>query len=239
MTIILSNVDKVFRISHERGDTLFSKFNTMLNKIKYENFYALKDISLNIEKGECIGIVGENGSGKSTLLKIISRILVPTKGKVTTNGRIVPLIELGVGLQDDLTAKENIFLYGAIMGLKRNEIKEKFNKIINFSELKKFIDTKLRSFSSGMRVRLAFSIAIETNPEILLLDEIFAVGDREFQERSLEVLNNFKNQGKTILLASHNLKSIKGFCEKTILLYKGRLIKFDKTNVVLKNKLLR
>ena len=234
MTIILSNVDKIFKISHERRDTLFSKFSSIFGGIKYENFYALKNINLEIKQGECIGIIGENGSGKSTLLKLISKILVPTKGNVISRGKIVPLIELGVGLQDDLTAKENIFLYGTIMGLKRKDIKKRFNGIIEFSGLKKFIDTKLRSFSSGMRVRLAFSIAIQTNPDILLLDEIFALGDKEFQEKSLKVLNKFKKDGKTILLTSHNLNVIKGFCEKTIVLHKGEIIKFDNTNDTIK-----
>lgn len=233
--IKINNISKIFRISHEIDKTLFNKFNTMLRGVKYENFYALKNINLDINQGEAIGIIGENGSGKSTLLKVISRILVPTKGNIITRGKIVPLIELGAGLQDDLTAKENIFLYGIILGLKKYEIKNKFKRIINFSGLDRFVDTKLRSFSSGMKTRLAFSIAMQTNPDILLLDEVFAVGDREFQKKSIEILKEFKNSGKTILLTSHNLDTIKEFCEKTILLHKGEIIMFDYTDKVLKH----
>jgi lipopolysaccharide transport system ATP-binding protein len=228
MKISVSQMSKIFRISHERDNTIYHTFNNIIRGIKHENFHVLKNINLEVHDGECIGIIGENGSGKSTLLKIIAKILVPTSGEVITEGKLVPLMELGTGMQEDLTAKENIFLYGTIMGIKRIEIISKYDSIIKFSELRRFEDTKLRHFSSGMRTRLAFAIAIATNPDILLLDEIFAVGDKNFQKKSINVLKGFKRQKKIIIMTSHHPKNIVSFCDKMIYLHKGKIVMIDR-----------
>lgn len=234
MKISLSKVSKTFRLSHERENTVYNKLNNMIYGTRYENFHALKNINLEIFDGESIGIIGENGSGKSTLLKIIAKILVPTSGEVLVQGKLVPLIELGAGLQYDLTAKENIFLYGSIIGIKRSEIIRKYDSIIKFSELKRFEDTKLRHFSTGMRTRLAFSIAIATDPEILLLDEIMAVGDKNFQKKSMKVLQEFKKQKKIVIITSHQPSSLVDFCDKIVYLHKGEIIMFDRPSKVIK-----
>ena len=220
--INITNLSKVFKIPHDKSYGIKSAtIGFIKRQTKYEKLYALNNINLSIKKGEFIGITGRNGSGKSTLLKIIADILKPTAGGVHVNGKISPFIELGTGFQYELTAKENIFLYGAIHGLNREEINKKLKEIIEFAELERFIDTKLKNFSSGMQARLAFSIAIQIDADILLVDEVLAVGDIGFQKKCHEVFKKFKKEGKTILLVSHSTEQLKKFSDSIIELENG------------------
>jgi len=198
----------------------------------YEEFWALKEVSFTVAKGESLGVIGENGSGKSTLLKILARILRPDRGTVEANGRIAPILELGVGFHPDLTAKENILVYGTIMGFKNSELRKRMNSILQFADLERFRDAKLKNLSSGMQMRLGFSVAIETDPDVFLIDEALAVGDMEFQQKCLGKFKEFKNQGKTIILVSHALNLVKEFCGKTLLLSRGEMISFGETEAV-------
>ena len=232
--IEVEHLNKVFQIPHEKRNTLFETLTGLLRPSAYETFHALKDISFSIEEGEMLGIIGQNGSGKSTLLKILARILVPTAGSVRVRKRITPFLELGVGFNQDFTAAENIRIYGIIMGLSPREIDDKSDDILEFAGMERFRDTKLRNFSSGMQVRLAFSTAIQTNPEILLLDEVLAVGDMDFQKKCLDVLERFKNEGVTIIFVSHELDDIADHCGRTMLLNHGQMVMIGETNEVIK-----
>lgn len=233
MSVIeIEHLHKVFRIPHEKRNTLFETLTGLLRPSVYETFHALKDISFSVEDGEMLGVIGQNGSGKSTLLKILARILVPTEGSVRVKKRVTPFLELGVGFNQDFTAAENIRIYGIIMGLSPREIDDKSDYILEFADLVKFRDTKLRNFSSGMQVRLAFSTAIQTRPQILLLDEVLAVGDQEFQKKCLDELERFKREGVTIILVSHDLGAVRQHCERTLLLNRGVQVMIGKTDEV-------
>jgi lipopolysaccharide transport system ATP-binding protein len=232
--IVVSDLSKVFRLPHEKKITLYESITGMLKGDKgYEDFVALKNINFTVKKGEAVGIIGENGSGKSTLLKIIANILRPSSGSIKINGRITPFLELGVGFQPDLTAKENIYVYGAIMGMSDKEIDAKLEEILEFSGLKQFQDAKLKNLSSGMQVRLAFATAVQTDPEILLMDEVLAVGDMEFQQKCFDVFQRYIKEKKTIVFVSHDLSSIRHFCSKALLMKHGEQIVFGKTNDVI------
>ncbi len=234
MTAIeVEHLYKTFRIPHEKRTTIFETLTGAFKPPIYETFHALKDINFTVEEGEALGIIGENGSGKSTLLKIIASILRPSSGKVTALKRITPFLELGVGFQSDLTAAENIKIYATIMGMQKREINDKLDDIIEFAGLEKFRDTKLKNFSSGMQVRLAFSTAIQTDPEILLMDEVLAVGDMEFQQKCLDVLSQYRKDGVTIVFVSHDLGSVRRFCDRTLLLNKGEQIVLGDTGDVI------
>jgi lipopolysaccharide transport system ATP-binding protein len=231
--IEVEHLHKVFQIPHEKRNTLFETLTGLLRPSTYETFHALNDISFSVEDGEMLGIIGQNGSGKSTLLKILARILVPSGGTVRVKKQVTPFLELGVGFNPDFTAAENIRIYGIIMGLTPREIDDKSDYILEFGGLEQFRDTKLRNFSSGMQVRLAFSTAIQTNPEILLLDEVLAVGDLDFQKKCLDVLDRFKNEGVTIVFVSHDLVSVKKHCGRTMLMQHGEQVMMGETkNVV-------
>ena len=193
-------------------------------KIKKEYFWALKDISFQIKRGEVVGIIGSNGAGKSTLLKIISGVLKPTEGKVIVNGVISPMIELGAGFDPELTARENIFLNGAILGYSKKFLEEKFEEIVDFSELRDFLDVPVKNFSSGMIAKLAFSIATIVNPEILIVDEILSVGDIKFQEKSKNKMLQLIKGGTTVLYVSHSIESIEELCSKVIWIEHGNLV---------------
>lgn len=195
------------------------------NKIKNNTFWALKDISFSVMPGEVIGIIGRNGAGKSTLLKILSRITPPTKGEVTLRGRVASLLEVGTGFHPELTGRENIYLNGAILGMRRLEINNKFDEIIEFAEISKFLDTPVKFYSSGMYMRLAFAIAAHLDPEILLVDEVLAVGDAQFQKKCLGKMKEVSEQGRTVLFVSHNMEAIKNLCLKALILEKGQLTK--------------
>lgn len=229
------NITKLYKIPHEKTHTLFEQIlGKLRNQMAYEDFYAIKNISFLVQKGETIGLIGKNGSGKTTLLKILGGIIEPTSGSFFIKGTVAPLLSLSVGFHSELSAKENLYLYGAVLGMPRKTIKERLAAIFEFAGLKRFSDMKLKHFSSGMIARLSFATMVQTDPDVLLLDEIFAVGDKDFIPQCISVLENYKKRGKTIVLASHDLKTIEKYCEKTILLDKGELRVFDATEKVLK-----
>jgi lipopolysaccharide transport system ATP-binding protein len=234
MTAIkVEHLHKTFRIPHEKRTTLFETLTGAFKPPTYETFHALRDINFTVEEGEALGIIGENGSGKSTLLKIIANILRPSAGKVTALKKLTPFLELGVGFQSDLTAAENIKIYATIMGMQKREINDKLEDILEFAGLENFRDAKLKNFSSGMQVRLAFSTAIQTDPEILLMDEVLAVGDMEFQQKCLDVLSQYRKDGVTIVFVSHDLGAVRRFCDRTLLLNKGEQIVLGDTGDVI------
>lgn len=200
--------------------------------VKYEEFWALKNINFNVEKGEVIGIIGHNGAGKSTLLKIISGILKPTSGTVQVDGTIVPMLELGSGFDSDLTGRENVFLNGAILGYSEEFLRQKYDEIVAFSELEKFIDVPLRNYSSGMIMRLAFSIATVVNPDVLIVDEILAVGDADFQEKSKARMMELMGGGTTVLFVSHSLQQIREMCDKVLWIEHGQMKAFGTTKKI-------
>ncbi len=188
-----------------------------------EEFWALKDVSFDIQEGDVVGIVGRNGAGKSTLLKILSRITEPTAGRVTLNGRVASLLEVGTGFHPELTGRENVYLNGSILGMKRKEIDRKFDEIVAFAEVEKFLDTPVKRYSSGMYVRLAFAVAAHLEPEVLVVDEVLAVGDAAFQKKSLGKMGEVAKQGRTVLFVSHNMAAVSALCQRAILLDGGRV----------------
>lgn len=231
--IVVKNLTKEFVIPHERRTTLFENIRGILSPNTYEKFTALKDVSFTVNKGDSLGIIGENGSGKSTLLKIIAHILKPTSGKVEVYGTITPFLELGVGFQNDLTAAENIEVYSTIMGLSSRKIARNMDSVLEFAGLTRFRDTKLKNFSSGMQVRLAFSTAIQTRPDILLIDEVLAVGDMDFQEKCFDVFRKYKGEGVTMIFVSHDLGAVRRFCDKALLLKEGGVVACGEVNHVI------
>ncbi len=231
----LENVSIKFNLASEKVDNLKEFFIKKLRgSLKFEEFWALNDVSIEIMPGDVYGLVGLNGSGKSTLLKIIAGVLKPTKGSVTTVGNIAPLIELGAGFDMDLTARENIYLNGAILGFSKKYIDEHFDEIVEFSELSEFLDVPLKNYSSGMVARIAFAIATSTNPDILIADEILAVGDYTFQEKCEERIKSLIQNGTTVILVSHSIGQIERLCNKASWLEKGRLLKSGNTQEVCK-----
>jgi len=235
--IRIEDLWKKFKIPHERRTTILENIAGALQilegkRFTYEEFWALKAINFIVNHGESIGVIGENGSGKSTLLKLIANILRPDRGKVKASGKIAPILELGVGFHPDLTVKENALVYGSIMGLKNSEVKKRMGSMLEFSGLERFKDAKLKNLSSGMQVRLGFSVAIETNPDIFLIDEALAVGDMEFQQKCIDKFKEFKAEKKTIVLVSHALDLVKQFCEKTLFLSRGEMVSFGGTETV-------
>ena len=218
-------VTKKFKIYYDKANTLKEHL-LFWKRNKSEEFVALKNINVKIKKGETVGLIGVNGSGKSTLLKLMTKIIYPTSGKVITHGKLTSLLELGAGFHQDFTGRENIYFNAAIFGLNRREIDERLDDIIKFSELEEYIDNPIRTYSSGMYMRLAFSIAINVDADILLIDEILAVGDEHFQTKCYNKLEELKKQGKTIVIVTHNLNVVKKFCDRTVWLYDGR-IKMD------------
>ncbi|MFN5183748.1 MAG: ABC transporter ATP-binding protein [Bacteroidota bacterium] len=235
--IEIKSVSKSFRINKETGsylsirDSITSFFSS--RKSKTEDFFALRDISFNVKKGESIGIIGKNGAGKSTLLKVLSKITPPTSGSVICRGRVASLLEVGTGFHPELTGRENIFFNGSILGMKRSEIMNNLDNIIQFSGVEKFIDTPLKHYSSGMQVRLAFSVAAFLQNEILIIDEILAVGDYEFQKKCLGKMNEVSKSGRTVIFVSHDLNALSVFTKKCVLLDKGMVQSIDSTpNVI-------
>lgn len=225
--IKLENVTKVFNLRYESENKIFKNLNNQ------RKFTALKNISFSLNKGEAVGLIGRNGSGKTTLLKIIAGILKPTFGKIYIKGKVVPFIDLGSGLQPDLSGKENIFWLGLLLGLSKKEIQKKLKRIISFSGLQNFINAKLRTYSAGMQVRLAFSVAVMINPDILVIDEIISVGDASFQKKSFNKIYSLKQQGTTIILASHSIEDIRRICDKVIYLEKGEIKKIGDPHEVI------
>lgn len=225
--IIVDNVSKSFFLHHNRVQSLKGRFVGVFKerwKQKHEEFHALQNVSFTVKKGEALGLLGHNGSGKSTLLQIIAGILKPSAGKVITKGRVAPLIELGVGFNPELTGEENIYLNASLYGFRNHDIRKLAPKIIEFSELGQFIDTPVKNYSSGMYVRLGFSVAVHLDPDILLADEILAVGDVQFQEKCKRKISSLRENGLTIILVSHSPDQVADFCDHSIRLEKGIVI---------------
>ncbi len=233
MIIEAKEVSMCYRMTYDRVQSLKEYLVQMVKgKIKYREFWALKDVSFQVRKGEVLGIVGHNGAGKSTLLKVISGILKPTGGEVAVNGTVVPMLELGSGFDFDLTGRENIFLNGAILGYSEEFLKEKYDEIVAFSELGQFIDVPLRNYSSGMVMRLAFSVATVVNPDILIVDEILAVGDADFQAKSKARMLELMGGGTTVLFVSHSLDQIREMCDRVLWLDHGQVKMLGETKTV-------
>ena len=224
IAVKIDHVSKSFRLPTEASTSLRTTMVNYFRGIKgYKEQHILKDISFDVKKGDFFGIVGKNGSGKSTLLKIISQIYAPEKGAVTVNGNLVSFIELGVGFNPELTGRENVYLNGALLGFSKKEMDELYDEVVAFSELEEFMDRKLKNYSSGMQVRLAFSIAIHADSEILLLDEILAVGDEAFQAKCNDYFLQLKEEGKTVILVTHDMGSVKKYCNKAVLIDDGEV----------------
>jgi len=227
--IKVDNVSMKFNLGIEKNFSLklffINMFKSKKNKPKKEEFWALKNVTFQVKKGEVVGFIGSNGSGKSTMLKVIAGVMKPTKGKIEVNGNICPMIELGAGFDMELTARENIYLNGAVMGYTKEFIDEKFNNIVDFSELRDFLDVPVRNFSSGMVARLAFSIATVVDPEILIVDEILSVGDIAFQSKSEEKMRNMISGGTTVLFVSHSLAQIEKICDRVVWIENGNVKK--------------
>lgn len=234
--IKVEHMTKRFKLFYDKPSTLKERL-VFWNHKKSEERIVLKDINLNIRKGETVALIGVNGSGKSTLLKLMTKIIYPSSGKIITNGKLTSLLELGAGFHPDFTGRENIYFNASIFGLTREEINERIDKIIEFSELGEFIDSPVRTYSSGMYMRLAFSVAINVDAEILLIDEILAVGDQHFQDKCFEKLEELKNSDKTIVIVSHSLGSIKKLCNRAIWIYDGEVRLDGKTNDVIEEYL--
>ena len=233
MIIHAENISVCYRMSRDKIKSIKEYLVAMIKrKLQYEEFYALNDVSFQIQKGEVVGIVGNNGAGKSTLLKVISGILRPTQGSVSLQGNVVPMLELGSGFDFDLTGRENIFLNGAILGYSEEFLKSKYDEIVEFSELGRFIDTPVRNYSSGMVMRLAFSIASMVDPDILIVDEILAVGDASFQEKSYARMMDLMSHGTTVLLVSHNIEQVRRLCDRVIWLDHGSVMAIGETAAI-------
>lgn len=218
----VKNVSKSFRLPTEQANGIKQAFVNWTKGVKgYKEHHVLKDISFKVEKGDFFGIVGRNGSGKSTLLKIISQIYTPEKGEVKVNGTLIPFIELGVGFNPELTGRENVYLNGALLGFSREEVSKMYPEIVDFAELEEFMDQKLKNYSSGMQVRLAFSIAIKAQGDILVLDEVLAVGDEAFQRKCFNYFAKLKKEKKTVILVTHSMDSVQQFCNRAALIDKG------------------
>lgn len=230
--IKVENIEKSFRVFYDKGRSM-KEVVLFRNRRKYENREVLRDINFSVDKGEAIGIIGENGCGKSTLLKLMTRIIYPDKGRITIEGRVSSLIELGAGFHPDMSGRENIYTNAAIFGLGKKEIDSRIDEIIAFSELEEYIDNPVRTYSSGMYMRLAFSVAINVNADVLLIDEILSVGDAHFQEKCHEKLDELKKSGVTIAIVSHDLGSIKSFCDKAIWINNGIVEKYGLPDTVI------
>ena len=222
--ITVQNVSKQFRLYHEKRDSIFDAATSFFHKKQhYEILQALDDISFNVKHGEIFGIIGSNGAGKTTLLRIISKIYGPDSGSVDVQGTIIPVLALGLGFHPELTAVTNIYQSSVILGYNKNEISQRVDDIIKFAELEKFADTKVKNFSAGMQMRLAFATSVLVDPDILLLDEVFAVGDVNFQKKCFDTIMDFKKRGKAIIYVSHDMQPVKSFCDTVMYLENGKV----------------
>ncbi|MBK9413154.1 MAG: ABC transporter ATP-binding protein [Bacteroidetes bacterium] len=233
----VQNISKKFRIYHEHlpYESMRSKLMNPLSffsKKESEEFWALKNVSFSVNAGESIGIIGKNGAGKSTLLKVLSKITPPTEGKIISRGRIASLLEVGTGFHPELTGRENVFLNGSILGMKKKEIQQQFDEIIDFAGIEKFLDTQLKHYSSGMQLRLAFAVAAFLNPEIMIIDEVLAVGDADFQKKCIGKMEGVTRSGRTILFVSHQMGLVNQLCSRALLMSKGEILVSDSTDIV-------
>lgn len=237
--IKVTHLSKKYSIGIKKDGTLKESISGLfhLSKLKSDEFWALKDISFEINKGDVVGVIGKNGAGKSTLLKILSQITKPTEGRIEINGRVASLLEVGTGFHPELSGRENIYLNGTILGMTRKEVKEKFDEIVTFSGVEKFIDTPVKHYSSGMYVRLAFAVAAHLEPEILIIDEVLAVGDAEFQKKCLGKMKEVSGEGRTVIFVSHNINAIQSLCKTGIFISDGKIIINDHIDKVV-NKYL-
>lgn len=231
LAIKVTNVTKKFKLFYDKPTTLKERL-VFWNHKKADEHVVLDNINLDIHKGETVALIGVNGSGKSTLLKLMTKIIFPNKGKIETNGKLTSLLELGAGFHPDFTGRENIYFNASIFGLTKKEIDNRLDNIIEFSELGEFIDSPVRTYSSGMYMRLAFSVAINVDAEILLIDEILAVGDQHFQDKCFEKLKTLKKEGKTIVIVSHSLGAVKQICDRGVWIEQGLIKMDDKINKV-------
>lgn len=223
--ITVSQVKKAFKLPHEKHDSLKSLFvNMFRSKKSYERQSVLNNVSFEVEKGDFFGIVGRNGSGKSTLLKLLAGIYSPDEGGISVNGKLTPFIELGVGFNPELTGRENIFLNGALLGFSTKQMEEFYPDIVEFAELERFMDQKLKNYSSGMQVRLAFSIAIKARNDILIFDEVLAVGDEAFQRKCLNIFEKYKAEKQTVILVTHDMETVRKFCNRAMLIDSGKIV---------------
>lgn len=223
IVVSAQDLTKSFQVPHEKVDSLKGRATQLFRRVPTNKFTALDSISFEVKKGEFFGIVGRNGSGKSTLLKILAGVYQPTRGKVSVDGRMATFIELGVGFNFELSGRDNVFLNGAILGMTRKEIESKFDAIVEFAELEEFIDQKIKNYSSGMQVRLAFAIAIQAEADVILIDEVLAVGDTNFQAKCYDVFRELKKQGKTILFVGHDMSIIRDFCDRALLIHQSKI----------------
>ncbi|HEX7368634.1 MAG TPA: ABC transporter ATP-binding protein, partial [Candidatus Saccharimonadales bacterium] len=226
VAIRVEHVSKDFKLPHEKNSSIKSAVvNFWRRKRGYEIQHTLKDISFEVKKGEFFGIVGRNGSGKSTLLKMLAGIYMPTTGNIQVNGKLTPFIELGVGFNPELTGRENVFLNGSLLGFNRKEMAAMYDDIVAFAEIEKFMDQKLKNYSSGMQVRLAFSIAVKANSPVLLLDEVLAVGDADFQRKCFDYFMSLKSEKRTVVLVTHDMEAVRQYCDKAVMIEKGNITK--------------
>lgn len=235
--IEVRNLYKKFKVQYDKPTTLKERIVSLFKKSNIEYHEVLKNINIDIKKGETVALIGTNGSGKSTLLKLMTQILYPDSGTLETNGKLTSLLELGAGFHPDFTGRENIYFNASIFGLSKKEIEKRIDEIIEFSELENFIDNPVRTYSSGMYMRLAFSIAINVDADILLIDEILAVGDQHFQEKCFAKLQELKKSGKTIVIVSHALDSIRELCDRAVWIYNGEIRMDGKTDKVVEEYL--
>jgi ABC-2 type transport system ATP-binding protein/lipopolysaccharide transport system ATP-binding protein len=220
----LENVSVLYRVPRERVSGIKEyAIRWLQRKIRYEEFWALKGVSFQVKRGEVFGVIGRNGSGKSTMLKVMARVLQPSRGRIVTRGKVAPLLELGAGFHPELNGRENIFLNSALLGFTRREAQDLLESIIDFSEVRDFIDAPLRTYSTGMVARLGFAVATSKRPEILLVDEVLSVGDGPFQEKCLERMNSFRAQGTTIIIVTHAMGTIQSFCQRALWLDHGKI----------------
>lgn len=224
VAVEVSHVSKKFRLYHERNQSLKSAIMRGRRSV-HEDFWALNDVSFDVPRGSTFGLIGSNGSGKSTLLKCLAKIYYPTSGHITVNGRIAALLEVGSGFHPELSGRENIFLNGSILGMSRKEIQRKYDEIVEFSGVESHIDQPVKNYSSGMYVRLGFSIAIHVDPEILVVDEVLAVGDQSFQDKCRDKFAQFSREGRTVILVSHSMESVRDMCDHAAWLEQGSLLK--------------
>lgn len=245
--IRVENVSKLYRIGAQQApygslrdviaDRIHSALRFRRNGTEWSEIWALQDVSFTVQPGEIVGIVGRNGAGKSTLLKVLSRVTKPTSGRIEVYGTVGSLLEVGIGFHPELTGHENIYLNGAILGMKRAEIKRKFDDIVAFAEIEKFIQTPVKFYSSGMYMRLAFAVAAYFEPEVLVVDEVLAVGDAEFQRKCLGKMGEIRNEGRTVLIVSHNLVSVASLCQRAMLLDNGRIVSEGEPKEIIKDYL--
>jgi ABC-type polysaccharide/polyol phosphate transport system ATPase subunit len=231
--IEVRGVSKTFRIPHERRETVREHFLHPLKRTTYESNRVLRDVNISIARGECFGIVGRNGSGKSTLLKIIAGIYRPDSGSVHVDGSLSPFIELGIGFNPELSGRDNVIVSGTLLGLSRKDLEERFDEIIKFAELERFVDQRLKDYSSGMQVRLAYAVAIQAPFDVLLVDEVLAVGDAGFQLKCIETFERFRKQGKTVVFVSHDPAEVRQHCDRAMLLEDGAVVSVGRPDDVL------